>query len=561
MLLKPLSTWLLPTAAISATALQLRTQDYVPQSLNDTIKELGLEEYMKHLPNFNEKKRDEALASRCSRACNTLRDMLHSEVQFPGLIPYAANKGSYWAKQQSDLSPSCFLAAKGSRSVAMALTVSQKTQCPFAVRGGGHSIVPGASNTDVGITIDLRAFDEVKLSGDKKIVSVGPGATWLDVYKVLDQHDLTVVGGRASTVGVSGLTLGGGISFISGRGGFACDNIMKYQVMMADGQVLDVDYNSHPLLYFALRGGGNNFGVVLRFDFETFPLGKLWGGKRTYDIAAKEAINSGLSSYNDNASDDPDLAIITTFIGRRKNYFSLVFFDYAKPQADPPILKSSFKDLYKFRPTTDTTRFTNMSDLVLEIGLSTPRGFRQRFATLTYKNSVELQNNMVDIFMEEVKKIEDKVFGPEVFLPVIAFQPVPTTVSSKFSKRGGNALGVSASDGPLIGQYPGSSPIFPSTQTNHLYRTVVNLAFQWTSPVDDRAIELAMDRTVSRTNEIAMKKGLSYDYLYTNYAAPNQKPMTSYGAANVRKLREAQAKYDPQKVFEQLQPGGFKLNM
>ncbi|EAS37302.3 uncharacterized protein CIMG_02656 [Coccidioides immitis RS] len=533
-----LSTWFLSSITLVATAMSAQAQSYIPRPLDDMIKDLGLEEHVKDIPGGDNLEGN--VTARCIIATEVLRRVLPSEVEMPGSGAYTSNKESYWAQQQSTLSPSCFVAAKSPKSVAKALAISRITQCPFAVRSGGHSDVPGASNTEEGIVIDLRAFNDIKVSEDKKVATVGPGATWAEVYRHLDEYGLTVIGGRASTVGVGGLALGGGMSYISGRGGFACDNVLKFHVMMADGHILEVDEKSHPLLYFALRGGGNNFGIVLRFDFETYPLGEFWGGIRVYPVEAKEAINGGLSSFNDNAWDDPDLAVITSFIHRSGSWYSTVIFDYAKPEANPPILTTNFADLLKYTPSRDTSRITNMTQFAIELGQGTPPGLRQQFTTVTYRNSAEVQNRMVDILMEEVKNIEGRMSAKEAFAPIVAFQPIPPSISSKFSKRGGNALGVSPDDGPLI---------------------LVNLCFQWSNVADDQLVISTIDRVLEKTNEFARSKGLLHDYIYMNYAAPYQKPVTSYGAENVKKLRKAQEEYDPFLVFERLQPGGFKLDM
>lgn len=220
--------------------------------------------------------------------------------------------------------------------------------------------------------------------------------------------------------------------------------------MMADGQILSVTHQSHPLLYFALRGGGNNFGVVLEFQFETYDIQELWGGIRVYPIAAKEAINAGLASYNANAGEDGDLAVITTFMKRAGRYYSTVIFDYAKPQPNPPIMTSNFQELLTFPPMSDTTRITNMTELALELGRGTPAGLRQQFTTVTYKNDAEIQDFMVNAFMDEVQQLETQVSSSAGFFPIVAFQPIPPSMSTKFLKRGGNALGVKPSDGPLI---------------------------------------------------------------------------------------------------------------
>ncbi|KAL1959377.1 hypothetical protein VTO42DRAFT_2180 [Malbranchea cinnamomea] len=530
-----LSTVLLSAAALALATETVVEEDYVPRPLNETVKALGLEEYVEDLPPLE--KRD--LTFRCHAACDILGIVLHSETQRPGSNAYTANKASYWAQQQSSISPECFIQVKSSLQIAIAITMSRLTQCPFAVRSGGHSDVPGASNIEGGITIDMSKLNEVSVSRDKSTVYIGAGAKWGDVYRTLDELELSVIGGRAASVGVGGLTLGGGMSYLSGREGFACDNVEAFKIMMADGIVLNVKYNNFPDLYWALRGGGNNFGVVLGFTFRTFELGKMWGGMRVYPINAKEAINQGLSSFNEDAAADKDLAVITSFMYLQGNYVSTVIFDYAKPEPDPAILTAHFGNLQNYPKVVDTTRITNLTDLAIELGGGTPNGFRNQFTTATYKNSAELQNRMVDFFMEEVENIKSKVSDISALKPVIAFQPIPTTITSHMSKNGGNPLGLSPADGPLL---------------------LVQFNWAWMSDQDDAVVLGAIDNILNRSNALATQMGLSNDYIYQNYAAPNQKPFASYGAENVKKLRKVQSKYDPCRVMERLQPGGFKLD-
>lgn len=135
--------------------------------------------------------------------------MLPSEVQFPGSDAYTSNKRSYWAEQQAALSPRCFVAVTQPLSVSISVAVFRKTHCPFSVRSGGHSDVPGASNIENGVTIDLRFIRDIVVSDDKRTTSVGAGAIWGEVYMKLDPMDLTVLGGRLSAIGIGGLTLGG----------------------------------------------------------------------------------------------------------------------------------------------------------------------------------------------------------------------------------------------------------------------------------------------------------------------------------------------------------------
>jgi FAD/FMN-containing dehydrogenase len=108
--------------------------------------------------------------------------------------------------------------------------VLESQQCQFAIKSGGHGMFTGASNIDQGVTIDLLNMNQVSVNDDKTQASIGAGARWYDVYSVLQPMGISVVGGRVADIGVGGLTLGGGISFFSGRYGWACDNVNNYEV-------------------------------------------------------------------------------------------------------------------------------------------------------------------------------------------------------------------------------------------------------------------------------------------------------------------------------------------
>lgn len=182
--------------------------------------------------------------------------------------------------------PACIVRPENVQDVSLAVNtlvqLHDKGQtCLFAVRSGGHTSWAGASNVDGGAVIDLRLLDAVEVSADRKTVAVGVGATWGKVYEVLDPLGLSVNGGRASTpggfveisqgnplanigifvsLGVGGLTLGGGVSYTSPRYGWTCDTVSLFEIVLADGSIAHVDDSSHPDLMWALKGGINNFG-------------------------------------------------------------------------------------------------------------------------------------------------------------------------------------------------------------------------------------------------------------------------------------------------------------
>ena len=260
----------------------------------------------------------------------------------------------------------------------MGVLTLQVTQCEFAVKSGGHAAFAGASNIENGLTIDLINLNQITVSADKTQTSIGPGNVWYDVYTKLDPMGLSVIGGRVSAIGVGGITLGGGISFFSGRYGWACDNVNTYEVVFADGTIQEVSYSSpYSDLYFALRGGGNNFGIVTRFDVVTFPQGDLWAGSETfiYNNETAAAINNAFYWLGINAPSDPYAQVILAYAYAQAEDLYVIASDlqYGKPVADPPILQN-----FTAVPgaIANTIGFTNLSALTVEFNNSNPGGFR-----------------------------------------------------------------------------------------------------------------------------------------------------------------------------------------
>ncbi|KMU78327.1 hypothetical protein CISG_06563 [Coccidioides immitis RMSCC 3703] len=141
----------------------------------------------------------------------------------------------------------------------------------IAVRGGGHSL-PGANNIANGVTIDLGMMNHSHYDHDRQLARVGPGAAWKDVYYNLLRHgNVTVSGGRDGGVGVGGLLLGGGMSYYSGRSGLGCNEVVNFEVVLANGSIVDANSNENPALWKALKGGGLNFGIVTNFDIRAIP--------------------------------------------------------------------------------------------------------------------------------------------------------------------------------------------------------------------------------------------------------------------------------------------------
>jgi FAD/FMN-containing dehydrogenase len=156
--------------------------------------------------------------------------------------------------------------------VIAALAYAREQGMEIAVRAGGHSVA-GHSLVDDGLVLDIRAMAGVEVDPERRVVRVGGGATWAAVDRATQEHGLATTGGRVSTTGVAGLTLGGGSGWLERKFGLAADSLVGAELVTADGEIVRADAHENPELLWALRGGGGNFGVVTALELELAPLG------------------------------------------------------------------------------------------------------------------------------------------------------------------------------------------------------------------------------------------------------------------------------------------------
>ena len=170
--------------------------------------------------------------------------------------------------------PAVVVRCKASSDVADALGFARHAGLEVSVRGGGHNYA-GFALTDGGLMIDLTPLDDVRVDPDKRRATCGGGTTWGKFDAATQEHGLAAPGGFVSRTGVAGLTLGGGLGWLSRLAGLSSDNLVGAEVVTADGRVIRASETDNADLLWAIRGGGGNFGVVTEFEFALHRLARL----------------------------------------------------------------------------------------------------------------------------------------------------------------------------------------------------------------------------------------------------------------------------------------------
>ncbi|KAL1859788.1 hypothetical protein Daus18300_009378 [Diaporthe australafricana] len=482
------------------------------------------------------------------RLCNTLSSLLPDSVVYPNSSSYIA-ENTYWSDRQGEVSPACFVTPRSTANVSAIVKSLVSLQAPFSVKAGGHTAFAGGSNVDQGVTIDLLYMTDIVVTDDSQTVSVGPGARWIQVTEALDPLGLAVVGGRVSDVGVSGLLLGGGISYFSGFRGWACDNVQNYEVVLSSGEVVNASLIENSDLFWALRGGGgSNFGIVTRFDLDAFPQGEIWSN----DVVYPGALNTTLIPLYANLTinglpEDPQahMYFITTYYPELGGYVVAASLYHATPPAanTTPAVYAPLKSVPGI--LSDTSTVENVSTALRAI--NQPYGDRQTWWVTSVKvTGSTLLTDIVPLWEEAVSTLlsaADEIAGPNgtasKVTPYLVFQPIPINVLTAMQQNGGNALGLKPSDGPL---------------------TLVQLTLTWDSAELDDLIEDEMSKLIDKVETVAEERGESKGFVYMNYAGSTQKVFERYGPENFERLRDVAEKYDPDGLLQQYWKGYFQLS-
>ncbi|KAK3988855.1 hypothetical protein QBC44DRAFT_370683 [Cladorrhinum sp. PSN332] len=460
-----------------------------------------------------------------------------SRILPPSSTPYQTSLQTYWSLSASSLTPLAILQPTTPSELSLILIHLTTTRTPFAVRSGGHTNWPGSNNiSSPGVTIDLSQLstNTVALHPTNDLVDIGPALKWKQVYSHLHAHNLAVPGGREGNVGVAGLLLGGGNTFFTARHGFACDNVVAYEIVLASGEVVTASAQSHSDLFRALKGGSNNFGIVTKFTMRTVPCSAVWGGMTFYSKALIPTAIESIVEFTDEIEKDKDNNLVVIFSHQPdfKDVVIATLYVNVVGQEKP----AAFKKWLEMPEIMSMVKMTNLKEMSLEYNI--PAGLYDIWFTLSFKNDARILAKASELHDELVEKL--KAFIPEQdFITQCLFQPLPAVFAENSAKAGGNVMGLErhGTNGVLF-----LATVMAKTAEQETY--AYPLVKQWVEDV--KAYAAGVDGLLP--------------WVYLNYADKSQDPLGSYGEQNLQKIREAAKKYDPEGVFQTLCPGGFKIS-
>jgi FAD/FMN-containing dehydrogenase len=447
----------------------------------------------------------ELLAGRLSGRALSPGDPAYAEIR----QPFNAMHGG-----RPDLIVSCV----GSADVSEAIRFAREHGARLGVRGGGHSIA-GLSAMDGGVLIDLSPMSGVEVDADRRLVRVQGGALLADLDRTTQEFGLATPGGVVSDTGVAGLTLGGGYGWLRRMYGLSCDNLIEVEIVGADGEIRTASADSNPDLFWAIRGGGGNFGVVTSFTFRLYPLGPEVAFAATfYPIEEAAEVMRRWRDYADQAPKEVTSTCVTITFPANPEL----------PEAihDRPVIivggvhaGGVEEGLAEMQPLRELgTVLFDMSGPTPFVGVQSgfdplfPRGELRAYWKTQYLN--ELSDEAIDVIAQRAKT-----------------RPAPLTLVNTFL-MGGAIADVGEED---------------TAFAERKSRYMVSIDGHWTDAADD-ADRVAWVRSTSA--ELA-EFGTGAEYLnFTGLAgeAPSAGVDSAFGR-NLSRLAEIKRIYDPDNVF------------
>jgi FAD/FMN-containing dehydrogenase len=407
-----------------------------------------------------------------------------------------------------DKRPALITRCRGVADVVDALDLTRRLGLEVAIRGGGHNVA-GRATIDGGVMVDLSPMKGIHVDPESRTVWAQGGVTWGELNRETQLHGLAVTGGVVSSTGIAGLTLGGGVGWLMGKYGLALDNLRTVELVTAGGKILQASKQQEPELFWALRGGGGNFGVATSLEYELHPVGPtIMGGPIVHPIERSRAV---LEFFRDSTRSLPDehtlFASLTHAPDGSGTEVAALVTCHCGPLADA---EKAMRPLKQFAPPAlDAVGPMPYSQLNSMLDANYPKG------ALNYWKSnflTELSDAAIDTMIS-------------------CFARCPTPMGQLLLEHFHGA----------VARINVSDTAFPHRREGYNFLVLA----QWMQPADTSAC-IAWARQTYESMRPFFAAGRYVNYLDDDEAG--ESVAAAYGP-NYRRLQQIKAKYDPKNFF------------
>lgn len=444
------------------------------------------------------------------RSSDELRFRLRGGLHEPGDVPYEDTCGIF--NTMIERRPRFVAECVAVDDVVATIAFAREQGLPVAVRAGGHSVA-GLSLCDDGVVLDMRGMADIEVDTEQRVARIGGGAIWADVDRATQAYELATTGGRVSTTGVAGLTLGGGSGWLERKHGLACDNLLAAELVTAAGEIVRASEHENAELLWALRGGGGSFGVVTALGMRLHPVGpEVHAGVALFAI---ERAHQVLRGFRDLMNEAPDaLSLACAFFTAPDDNEDIP--DHLRGKPAVAIVgmsagtiaegEAALAPVRRLRPDADFFGATPYADF--QCSVDDPPGYRNYW---TAENVVDLPDPAIDAIVERAREL-------------------PTGPSQLFIVAWGGAVRrYGAEHSPLAGRDA---------------RFIVHPLLMWKDPADDeRCMQLGR---AFREDVRAYSVGATYPNFLGEEGAARMG--AAYGASTER-LAAVKQQYDPHGLF------------
>ncbi|KAI0753246.1 FAD binding domain-containing protein [Daedaleopsis nitida] len=371
-----------------------------------------------------------AAAKADSVTCQTLEATTDIRMDNPFDAAFNSENSEYWSAGCTNLKPACIIKPTTAEEMSAVVKVLNKNNETFTVKSGGHNPNQNFSSIDGGPLVSTALLNEVIYDEATMTVRVGPGNRWEDVHKVLDGTGVTVVGGRIGNVGVGGYILGGGLSFLSAEYGWAANNVVEFEVVLANGTIITANNSTNSDLWKTLKGGGGNFGIVTAYTLQAHPMGQVWGGNLVFPETKTAELLAAVTNFTLNYPDEKAGIIMTSEITvANAVHIWIMFLFYDGPE--PPV--GTFDMFTSLKPDINSAKTRSYYDLLGFNDWAVLKGSIYTIATETTTLSPNASETFAHLqnCYNHWANVSKSVMDVPGLVASVAFQPYP----AKFAQR------------------------------------------------------------------------------------------------------------------------------